>query len=68
MNSYFFFGFHIFIAFNVSFMYHLYIEISLNSIKKLVLKSYFSKSDKVLKIFLIGINFQCYLFKLIFNK
>ncbi len=44
MNSYFFFGFHIFKDFYVTFMCHLYLKSTLNTTTKLVLKSYFSKS------------------------
>jgi len=67
MNSYFFFGFHIFKDFNVTIMCHSYPKSTLNRTTKLALKSCFSKSDRALKIF-IGIYFQCYLFKLIFNN
>ena len=38
MNSYFFFGFHIFKAFNATFMWQLYQKINLNWIAKLSLK------------------------------
>ena len=44
MNSYFFFGFHIFKYFNVTLMCHLYLKSNLNRTTKLALKSYFSKS------------------------
>ena len=44
MNSYFFFGFHIFKDFNVTIMCHLYPESTLNRTTKLALKSYFSES------------------------
>ena len=63
MNSYFFFGFHIFKDFYVTFMYQLYAKSILNLITKLALKYYFSKSDQVLKSLLLEIYFYCYLFK-----
>ena len=44
MNSYFFFGFHIFKDFNVTLMCHLNLKSTLNKTTKLSLKSYFSKS------------------------
>ena len=44
MNSYFFFGFHIFKDFNVTIMCHLYLESTLNRTTKLALKPYFSES------------------------
>ena len=66
MKSYFFFAFHIFKDFYVTFMCQIYAKSILNLITKLSLKYYFSKSDQVLKSFLIEIYFQCYLFKIIF--
>ena len=44
MNSYLFFGFHIFNDFNVTLMCHLYLKSTLNRTTKLALNSYFSKS------------------------
>ena len=44
MNSYFFFGFHIFKDFNVTIMCHLYPKITHNRTAKLALKPYYSKS------------------------
>ena len=44
MNSYFFFGFHIFKDFNVTILCHLYLKSTLNGTTKLALESYFSKS------------------------
>jgi len=38
MNSYFFFGFHIFKYLTVTFMYHVYPKTSLNLITELALK------------------------------
>ena len=43
MNSYFFFGFHDFIDFNVTLMCHLYPKRALSRTTKFTLKSYFSK-------------------------
>ena len=43
MNSYFFFGFHDFIDFNVALMCHLYPKRDLSRTTKFNLKSYFSK-------------------------
>ena len=50
MNSYFFFGFHTFKDFTVTFMCHLNVKNGLNWIIKLALKSYFSKSDREVKV------------------
>ena len=49
MKSYFFLGFQIFKDFNVTFMCQLYPKSILNWITLLALKSYFYKSDRVLK-------------------
>ena len=62
MNSYFFFGFHIFKDFNVTEVFRFYPKRSLNNITKLALKSYLSKSDRVLKFL------QEYVFKVIYKK
>ena len=52
MNSYFFFGFHIFKDFNVTLMCHLYPNSTLDRTTKLALKSYFFQSGRVWKFFL----------------
>jgi len=55
MNPYFFLGFHNYKDNNVTYMYQIYPKAILAWILELALKSCFSKSDKVLKSFLIGI-------------
>jgi len=51
MNSYFFFGFHIFKDLNVAFMCHLYPKDNHDWTAKLALMAYFFKSERVFKNF-----------------
>ena len=51
MIPYLFFGFHIFKDYNVTFMCQYYLNSSPSSIIELALKSYYTKSDRVLKSF-----------------
>jgi hypothetical protein len=61
MNSYFFFGFHIFKDFTVTFMCQVHSKTSLNLITELVLN--FLINQKNIEKFLLEIFFQFYLFK-----
>ena len=68
MNSYFFFGSHTFKYFSDTFMWQLGLLYSLNWVAWLTLKSYFYKSDRVLKSFLIGIFFNVIYKKILIKK